>query len=95
MTTSEMEILRALGFLAEAGGPRRVRTLFVPTTTPESGPAETEEVRLAAPNEGRAVRLCELRARLEHGRYEVAPSDVAENMMSWAICDQVVRLDDR
>jgi hypothetical protein len=89
---SELEILRVLGLLARgrdvAGAPAKAedpgRPPFAPDAARETGGPED-----FAPSED---RLGELRSRLDHGEYDIAPADVADKMVGRAICDQVARL---
>jgi hypothetical protein len=92
MIVSEIEILKVLGLLAR-GAAKTALPAQANGNEVALGPDPNDDEDVS-PGDARDHRLTDLRSRLDHGRYEVAPADVAEKMVGRAICDQVARLYD-
>lgn len=92
MIVSELEIHKVIDLLIRPTPQPRLRTLAdgAPCADAETiGPLQRICVE-----EGRDGRLDSLRYLLSRGKYDVAPSMVADKIVGRAICDQVARLYD-
>ena len=92
MIVSELEIHKVIDLLVRPTPQPTLMTLA--EAVPYGDTAKIEPLGRICAGDGRDGRLDSLRFLLSRGKYDVAPSMVADKIVGRAICDQVARLYD-